>query len=481
MSKLTVKELEALSTKDHGKKLREDGGLIGSVRCGTSGVSVYFDWRYRFDGKVKQIAVGAWPKLSLASIRTERDRLKVEVDDGSDPTERRKAERLKVKVDQLEEIEKQQKRLDEIVAHQTRLTVRGLFEHWNEVDLVRRKDGGKEVRRMFEKDVLPKLGTLPVTDVKKGHITLVTDPLLARGVNRMAKVVFSLVRQMFRFAVDRDYIEADPTASIRKVKIGGTDTERERVLSRAEIQTLFHQLPTARLMPQTEAAVWIVLATLCRIGELSSAKWSDIDLDNRRWRIPETKNGKPHEIYLSDFAVEYFRKVKALSNPNIAWVYPGRDHKKALSSKSITKQLGDRQRSSEPMKRRSKSTSALALPGGKWGPHDLRRTGATMMTQLHVLPDVVEHCLNHIEENRTKRVYQRHTYEHEMQVAWKALGKHLTRLATLHVNNMADSAAKTPPPTKKSPGVRKNAVPGTETLRRLRTPSLENAPRAQIS
>lgn len=477
MGKLTVKELEALGTKDHGTKLREDGGLIGSVRRGTSGVSVYFDWRYRFDGKVKQIAVGAWPKLSLASIRSERDRLKVEVDGGSDPTERRKAERLKVKVDQLEEIEKQQKRLDEIVAQQTRLTVQGLFEHWAEVDLIRRKDGGKEVRRMFEKDVLPKLGTLPVTDVKKGHITLVTDPLLARGVNRMAKVVFSLVRQMFRFAVDRDYIEADPTASIRKVKIGGPDTERERVLSRPEIQTLCHQLPKAKLMPQTEGAVWIVLATLCRIGELSNAKWSDINLDNRRWRIPETKNGKPHEIYLSDFAVEYFRKVKALSNPNIAWVYPGRDHKKALSSKSITKQLGDRQRSSEPMKRRSKSTSALTLPGGKWGPHDLRRTGATIMTQLGVLPDVVEHCLNHIEENRTKRVYQRHTYEREMQAAWKILGKYLNRLMA-HEREVVDSETKSTAPPKKSSEDRRNAASGAGRLRQIRTPSSETAPTA---
>lgn len=479
MGKLTVKELEALGNKDHDKKLREDGGLIGSVRCGSNGVSVYFDWRYRFDGKVKQIAVGAWPKLSLASIRSERDRLKVEVDGGSDPTERRKAERLKVKVDQLEEIEKQQKRLDEIVAQQARLTVQGLFEHWAEIDLIRRKDGGKEVRRMFEKDVLPKLGTLLVTDVKKGHITLVTDPLLARGVNRMAKLVFSLVRQMFRFAVDRDYIEADPTASIRKVKIGGPDTERERVLSRAEIQALFHQLPTARLMPQTEAAVWIVLATLCRIGELSNAKWSDIDLDNRRWRIPETKNGKPHEVCLSDFAVEYFRKVKALSDPDIAWVYPGRDKKKALSSKSITKQLGDRQRSSEPMKRRSKFTSALTLPGGKWGPHDLRRTGATIMTQLHVLPDVVEHCLNHIEENRTKRVYQRHTYDREMQAAWKILGKHLTRLAALNMTNAADSDAKNTPP-KKAPAARKNAASEPGKQRQLHAPSPETAPTAQM-
>jgi len=471
MSKLTVKELEALGSKDHGTKLREDGGLIGSVRSGASGVSVYFDWRYRFGGKVKQIAVGAWPKLSLASIRSERDRLKVEVDSGSDPTERRKAERLRVKVDQLEEIEKQQKRLDEIVAQRTKLTVQGLFEHWAEVDLVRRKDGGKEVRRMFEKDVLPKIGPLAVENVKKGHVTLVTDPLLARGVNRLAKVVFSLVRQMFRFAVDRDYIEADPTASIRKVKIGGPDTERERVLSRTEIQTLCHQLPDARLMPQTEAAVWIVLATLCRIGELSNAKWSDIDLDNRRWRIPDTKNGKPHEVHLSDFALEHFRKVKALSDPNIAWIYPGRDKKKALSSKSVTKQLGDRQRASEPMKRRSKSTSALTLPGGKWGPHDMRRTGATMMTQLGVLPEVVEHCLNHIEENRTKRVYQRHTYEREMQAAWITLGKHLTRLVPLHAIKAAAPTTKAKPSSKKAPGARKNAASGVNTVPAHSSPS----------
>ncbi len=39
MGKLTVKELEAIGSKDHGKKLREDGGLIGSVRHGASGVS----------------------------------------------------------------------------------------------------------------------------------------------------------------------------------------------------------------------------------------------------------------------------------------------------------------------------------------------------------------------------------------------------------------------------------------------------------
>ena len=51
-----------------------------------------------------------------------------------------------------------------------------------------------------------------------------------------------------------------------------------------------------------------------------------------------------------------------------------------------------------------------------------------MMTRLGVLPEVADRCLNHVEENRTKRIYQRHTYEAEMQEAWRLLGNRLTHL-----------------------------------------------------
>ncbi|MCL2591579.1 MAG: hypothetical protein FWD67_12105 [Betaproteobacteria bacterium] len=48
-----------------------------------------------------------------------------------------------------------------------------------------------------------------------------------------------------------------------------------------------------------------------------------------------------------------------------------------------------------------------------------------MMARLGVLPEVIERCLNHVETNRMKRIYQRHTYEQEMKIAWSLLGKHL--------------------------------------------------------
>jgi integrase len=309
-----------------------------------------------------------------------------------------------------------------------RKSVTELFEHWAKVDLINRKDKGAEVRRMFEKDVLPFLGSLAVADIKKSHITVVTDAMLARGVNRAAKIAFSLMRQMFRFAVDRDLIEYDPTASIRKAKIGGKDVERDRVLSDEEIRTLTKLAPKAGLLPSTEAAIWIALSTCCRIGELLGARWEHLNLIKGTWLIPaeNSKNGKPHSITLSPFAVRQFEYVRA-HNGTSAWCYPNTDDSGPVCSKTVTKQLGDRQRLPDQgtMSRRSAKAQALLLPGGKWTPHDLRRTGATVMTALGVLPEVAERCLNHTEENKVKRTYQRHSYTNEMSEAWNRLGEHL--------------------------------------------------------
>jgi len=83
---------------------------------------------------------------------------------------------------------------------------------------------------------------------------------------------------MFRFAVDRDIIEFDPSSSIRKAKIGGKEPERDRVLSEDEIRQLTNALPSANLLKTSELAVWIALSTCCRIGELLAARWEYIDL-----------------------------------------------------------------------------------------------------------------------------------------------------------------------------------------------------------
>lgn len=58
------------------------------------------------------------------------------------------------------------------------------------------------------------------------------------------------------------------------------------------------------------------------------------------------------------------------------------------------------------------------------------------MTALGVLPEVAEKCLNHTEESRVKRTYQRYSYDAEKREAWRLLGERL-ELLTREADNVA--------------------------------------------
>ena len=77
---------------------------------------------------------------------------------------------------------------------------------------------------------------------------------------------------------------------------------------------------------------------------------------------------------------------------------------------------------------RAAETSALLLPGGDWTVHELRRSGATIMGDLSVRSDVIEKCLNHVEEKKIRRTYQRAEMLAERRLAFDALGQQLELL-----------------------------------------------------
>jgi integrase len=441
MGNLNDKAIRAAKV-DSGERFLADGdGLYLRVRTGDS-PKVWF-YRYTMGGIARKIQLGAFPYMGLADARTISGEMTGKRRQGIDPIAEKEAAETAAKL-AAESAARARAR------EAARVTMAALYERWATIDLVRHKDGGTYVCDQMTRHVLPEIGTLLVEDVRKGDITRVTDKLLAEGKNRTAKVVFGLIRQMLRFAVDRGVIEFDPSTSIRKAAIGGKETERERVLSEAEVRELHGKLPKARLISSTEAAVWIALSTCCRIGELLSARWADLDIAGRVWTIPETKNGRPHKVYLSNFAAARFEEIRGAAKEKrandkaagksvkpLAWVFPDRKESNAVSPKTVTKQLADRQREpvadeekAKPMTRRSLQTEALRLSGGYWSPHDLRRTGATMMVALGVLPEVAERCLNHTEENKVKRIYQRHSYENEMRQAWALLGERLELLTS---------------------------------------------------
>jgi integrase len=397
MGLITVQELKALTPDRDGERVAMGGSMYGTVRAGSDGaVSVHVVWRYRFDAKVRQIRLGTWRNKggeSLKALRDKRDTYAGEVKSGVDPIDRRATDRLRDAADAEAARQAQVDRLQALAAASARMTVRELFELWQKVHLGKRKDGGAEALRAFEKDVFPHIGSMAAKDVRKADVLRIIDDMTARGVTRMTKRVLSDLRQMFGLAVDREIVETDPTARIKKKDIGH-DTERERVLSERELVKLFEKLPDSGLTDTAQLALKIQLATITRIGEVSAARWDQVDLERRVWILPNTKTGKPHRVHISDFALTQFQALQAITGA-APWLFPNSKLSGPIDSKTFTKQVADRQREDKPMTRRTKQIDSLALEGGQWRPHDLRRTGATMMALLGVLPDVVDRCLNH--------------------------------------------------------------------------------------
>ena len=78
---------------------------------------------------------------------------------------------------------------------------------------------------------------------------------------------------------------------------------------------------------------------------------------------------------------------------------------------------------------RRREDDSLVLAGGangEWTPHDMRRTGATMMEGLKVPPHVIDRCQNHaLGGSKVRKAYLQHDYRDEMKAAWASLGSRL--------------------------------------------------------
>ena len=430
MAKLTVKQLEGLKTPDIGRVLFDGNGLYGKVSNQRSGIVVRFECRYTLNSRKRYAGCRKWPSRSLKEIRKERDRLKGQVDNGVDPIDQRKLERLQQRVELAQAEERQRQELSRIEAEKAlKRTFEEAVNQWATQALTGRKDKGTETLRAIDKDITPTLGKVALADITRAAIVDQLDLIVQRGSKVMANHLFANLRQFFNFAVTREWISISPLNGVKKSQIGGRPTERDRVLSTTEIVELVKNLPKANLQQTTECAIWIMLATGCRVGELTQTSWKHINVTNQEWLIPSssTKNGKEHRVFLSPFALNQFNRLAELTSEYSNWCFPARDSDAHANLKSISKQSKDRTRS-EPLSKRSKAAGKLLLSGGAWTPHDLRRTAATTMAEIGVASDIIKRCLNQSEDDKLKRIYQLYEFNDEKRQAWESLGAHLHEL-----------------------------------------------------
>jgi integrase len=396
INKLTDRKINAIKATEKEQNIGDGGGLWLRVQSRKNGGGRSFYIRCNYGGKAKRFSIGQYPAISLAKAREERDRAKEALAMGRDPAV---FSRTTVGVG----------------------TVRGLADTWQKTVLSTHADGGAKIIGHFEHDIFPFIGDQPASTVTHDQIVTLIEAIVQRGAKVKASKVLSWLRAMYAFGIRRRIVQADPTAGLRAKDVGAGEFARSRNLSWLEIEELGKKIPKAGLPRRIEAALWALLATGCRPGELRLAKTEHTDLQKREWWLPETKNNTEHVIHLSDFAVKQFTVLLEYSEHG--WLLAGRRPGKPVSDSFLRKLIGDRISTVH----RSKTTQyfgTLRLSNGPWRLHDLRRTMASRMGDLGVSPHVIEACLNHMPPG-IRAVYQRQEYLTERQQAFDQWGQAL--------------------------------------------------------
>jgi len=194
MAKCTVRGLESLKPKVTGYQVTVDRGLY--LRVAVDGTKSWIV-RYRVGGKQFQARLprsygsgGDAGHMSLAQAVTENARIQGLARDGIDFREQRAEQERAAAAAKAS-------------ARAAVTPVRELFETWLE-NGVSRKDGNRRLRQMFERDVLPAIGSKQLrilTDVDLVRLLRLVGRV--RGKARSAEELLAVLRQMFRWACKR--------------------------------------------------------------------------------------------------------------------------------------------------------------------------------------------------------------------------------------------------------------------------------------
>lgn len=381
--RFTDRGVRALKPRDARYEVFEEGrnglGLRITPRGGKSWVFLY-----RRNGKLSRITVGAYPDTSVADAHAHLARLRAMLRRGADPAQA--ARTLK------------QEEIDAPTVTQ----LAGLYiERYARV----RKRSWREDERILGKDAIPRWGHLKAKDITRRDVVALLDDIVDRGSPIAANRTLACVRKMFNYAVERSILETSPCAA---VKAPGKETRRDRVLTEEEICAFWKGLDGSTISAPIRYALKLQLVTAQRKGEVVAARWHEFDLNAGWWTIPaeRSKNHLAHRVPLSLLARELLHDM------------PRFDDRYLFPSPTGTKPMADT--SVDHAARRNLD----AFGGGRFTPHDLRRTAASHMTSLGIPRLVVSKILNHAETGVTA-VYDRHSYDAEKREALDTWGRYL--------------------------------------------------------
>jgi hypothetical protein len=391
-------------------------------------------WIYRYkspiDGKMRQVKIGEWPKVSPAAAEVEWEKLRAHRGAGVDVAVQKQAARAEDRASAIAELERKRA---------AALTLGRVCNDYlvERVQKNRKRKGADEVKRMFATMLGPDADEPAATYTRsQAHALLqrfVDIPVQCSKLRAELGAAWDYSLDAGRLPETapnwwRLIMRGQLRSKGRKIQ-GERVGKTKRVLSEAELKILIPWLPNfSRLV---EEVCTLYLWTCTRGAEITAIMAEEVtdEVDGLWWTVPrlKTKNGwREESIDLRVPLVGRAEKIvrRRMETVKKGYLFPSNGKLPWVQQKTIGCQVWMHM----PYSQTRPEYERPRLPVTRWAPHDLRRTGRTQLAVLGCRDEIAEAVIGHMPEG-IKGTYNLHTYDKERREWLTKLSARLEALA----------------------------------------------------
>ncbi|WP_430232618.1 tyrosine-type recombinase/integrase [Nitrosomonas communis] len=286
IAKLTQQEISHLQCPEDKPRIeycdQDTPGLYVEVRATSQGQGTYY-LRYKDDaGKTCHQRIGRTTEVTLAEARRQAKKLKAEIALGKNLREEGKPKQSELTYEQLF--------VDHYVPHKS------LHKRSIEDDI-----------RIFRLKLQPTLGHKLLHQITRFDIQLLLNSFREKLAPASCNHILKVIRHSLNLAIEWGFLETNPAV---KIPLFHEDNKVEHYLSDAELERLLTVLHTDENRIVCQIAM-LLLSTGCRLNEVLSARWVDVDLNRRilKIRAINSKSKRLRSVPLNESAMEVLNQL----------------------------------------------------------------------------------------------------------------------------------------------------------------------------
>ncbi len=241
----------------------------------------------------------------------------------------------------------------------------------------------------LDKYVLPVLGELRCDEITAPIVLQLLRQIENDGHYSLAHAVATLISMILRFGEACGYKTHDVVPSLRGALIAAKVTHFATIHDPVKIRELLLNIDSMPVC-QTKFGLLLCAYTFCRPTEVREARWSEIDFENREWRIPaeRMKMRRPHIVPLARQVLDLLSLAKYASLGSQFVLPSSRDPQKCICADAYKTAL-----------------RRMGYEKDMMTAHGFRSMASTVLNEAGWPLDAIERQLAHVDRNKVRAAY----------------------------------------------------------------------------